>query len=186
MANSLAWREKVMKRGFTLVEVLMVIGIMVILAALSFPVFVNAKKAARRTACISNLRQIGVAITLYRGDLTPSDRGTPVEMGLPPDRGALRMASFASLQCQGNNPSGNGYYMTYPGPDDEDHFQELWARYVASYGSQSIIFFDPNHQESFPRSIKWDNWAAIGLRLDGSVFTRIRQGFPLSLGWWHN
>ncbi len=56
------------KTGFTLVELLTVIAILAILAALLFPVFAKAKSAAKKTQCISNLRQIGNAIVLYMND----------------------------------------------------------------------------------------------------------------------
>ncbi len=57
-----------MRRAFTLIELLVVITIIAILAAILFPVFARAKAAAKQTACISNLKQIGTAITLYMGD----------------------------------------------------------------------------------------------------------------------
>lgn len=57
-----------MKRGFTLIELLVVIAIISILAAIIFPVFSRAKAAAKKTACISNLSQIGKATALYMGD----------------------------------------------------------------------------------------------------------------------
>ena len=57
-----------MKRGFTLIELLVVITIIAILAAILFPVFARAKAAAKQSACISNLKQIGTAMTLYMGD----------------------------------------------------------------------------------------------------------------------
>lgn len=57
-----------MRRAFTLIEVLVVIAIIAILAALLFPVFARAKAAAKQTACISNLSQIGKAIGLYMVD----------------------------------------------------------------------------------------------------------------------
>lgn len=58
-----------MKRsGFTLIELLVVIAIVTILAGLLFPVFVRAREQARRTACFSNLRQIGLAVMMYRDD----------------------------------------------------------------------------------------------------------------------
>jgi prepilin-type N-terminal cleavage/methylation domain-containing protein len=56
------------RRGFTLIELLVVITIIAILAAILFPVFARAKAAAKQTACISNLKQIGTAMTLYMGD----------------------------------------------------------------------------------------------------------------------
>lgn len=54
--------------GFTLIEILIVITIIAILAALLFPVFARTRENARRTACISNLRQIGMGLLQYLGD----------------------------------------------------------------------------------------------------------------------
>ena len=55
-------------QGFTLIELLVVIAIIAILAAILFPVFAQARESARQTACASNLRQIGIAFSLYRTD----------------------------------------------------------------------------------------------------------------------
>lgn len=54
--------------GFTLIELLVVIAILAILAAILFPVFSRAREQGRRAACASNLRQIGVALSLYVQD----------------------------------------------------------------------------------------------------------------------
>lgn len=54
--------------GFTLIELLVVISIIAILAALLFPVFAQAKNAARAVACASNMRQMGLAMQLYLTD----------------------------------------------------------------------------------------------------------------------
>lgn len=56
------------RHGFTLIELLVVIAIIAILAAILFPVFLNAKKSAQRTACLSNLAQLGKAVKLYDQD----------------------------------------------------------------------------------------------------------------------
>ena len=57
-----------MKKAFTLIELLVVIAIIAILAAILFPVFAQAKSAAKGTVCLSNLKNVGTASILYSGD----------------------------------------------------------------------------------------------------------------------
>ena len=63
--------------GFTLIELLVVIAILGLLAAVLFPVFAKVRENGRRTVCLSNERQIGIALTQYTTDndsFFPNDR----------------------------------------------------------------------------------------------------------------
>jgi prepilin-type N-terminal cleavage/methylation domain-containing protein len=56
------------KAGFTLIELLVVIAIIAILAAILFPVFAQARAQARKTSCLSNMRQLGLGFIMYAQD----------------------------------------------------------------------------------------------------------------------
>ncbi len=65
------------RKGFTLIELLVVIAIIGILAAMVFPVFARARESARRAVCLSNIKNIGLAIQMYLADY--DDTGPPNE-----------------------------------------------------------------------------------------------------------
>src|ERR1051326_5291464 len=73
------------RRAFTLIELLVVIAVIAILAGILFPVFATARGKAREIACVSNLHQIGAAISMYAQDydglypraVDPADKLTP-------------------------------------------------------------------------------------------------------------
>ncbi|GAB4454109.1 MAG: hypothetical protein OHK0029_08290 [Armatimonadaceae bacterium] len=56
------------QNGFTLIELLVVIAIIAILAAILFPVFAQAREKARQTACLSNVKQMGLGMMMYAQD----------------------------------------------------------------------------------------------------------------------
>lgn len=56
------------RRGFTLIELLCVVAILTALASIVYPVFEAARGSAKHAVCVSNLRQIYAAVTLYVGD----------------------------------------------------------------------------------------------------------------------
>lgn len=77
--------EGKVRRAFTLVELIVVVTVLAVLAAILFPVFARAKSAAKQTQCVSQLRQIGASIGLYTSDsdgifphaIDPIDRASP-------------------------------------------------------------------------------------------------------------
>src|SRR5215472_14889665 len=79
-------RHKPEQRGFTLIELLVVIAIIAILAAMLLPALAKAKERAKRTQCMSSLRQLHQACVMYAGDNAdwfpiwggPPDMGHPI------------------------------------------------------------------------------------------------------------
>lgn len=61
-------REQFTRRGFTIIELLVVITVIVVLASIALPVFTNTQERARATQDLSNLRQLGLATQLYLND----------------------------------------------------------------------------------------------------------------------
>jgi prepilin-type N-terminal cleavage/methylation domain-containing protein/prepilin-type processing-associated H-X9-DG protein len=88
-------------KGFTLIELLIVIAIIVILAAILFPVFGRARENARRTSCSSNLKQIGLAMIQYAQDYD--------EMLPSSNNGASSLTWSAVIAPYASKAAGNTY-----------------------------------------------------------------------------
>jgi prepilin-type N-terminal cleavage/methylation domain-containing protein/prepilin-type processing-associated H-X9-DG protein len=130
-----------MKRAFTLIELLVVIAIIAILAAILFPVFAQAKIAAKKSASVSNMKQIGLAQFMYMGDyddtiVTSWARGFPgdanfwvqpymknLQILFEPNK-AVSTGSIAEL-CR-NDPIGS-YEMWKGGRDNPTGENFVWG-----------------------------------------------------------
>ena len=102
-----------MRKAFTLIELLVVIAIIAILAAILFPVFAQAKFAAKKTASLSGLKQMALGLQMYSGDF---DDMTVREYGYVPDPAAA--------------------------DQDLYHYNTTWVGRILPYVKNSPIFFD--------------------------------------------
>jgi prepilin-type N-terminal cleavage/methylation domain-containing protein/prepilin-type processing-associated H-X9-DG protein len=141
-------------RAFTLIELLVVIAIIAILAAILFPVFAQAKAAAKRTQDLSNVKQIALGLVMYttdNDDLLPATR--VVETGEGWSNPALRRTwkdvTIPYIKNGGRvaNPVGNGLYTT---PGDGGLFQSPLNS--AAWSDADQAGFPGDETTRFPRS----------------------------------
>jgi prepilin-type N-terminal cleavage/methylation domain-containing protein/prepilin-type processing-associated H-X9-DG protein len=89
------------RRGFTLIELLVVIAIIGILAAMVFPVFARARESARKAVCLSNVKNIALAVQMYLADNNDT---------LPPTEHNQRVIDYISTEPAGDRcPDQGGY-----------------------------------------------------------------------------
>jgi prepilin-type N-terminal cleavage/methylation domain-containing protein len=146
----------VQRNAFTLIELLVVIAIIALLAALIFPAFSRAKESGKGAACISNLRQIGIAFQVYvqeNNNRLPvmRDKSWTTTNDLPsPDQViSNQLGNIRVLLCPSDKwPNGQ----TKPAPQLGDTYFEQTG---CSYSWNSLL----NGEDA-------DRLSALGLRFD--------------------
>lgn len=127
-------------KAFTLIELLVVIAIIAILAAILFPVFAQAKEAAKKTSSLSNIKQLGIAYTLYEGDfddiMPPASYTGPSGQTTPDNFGAFRwpwltLPYVKSMKLY-RSPSDTTTYQDYR--DEKGSFYGYYWGLFPSYG----------------------------------------------------
>jgi len=157
----------VRRSGFTLLELLVVIAIIGILAALLFPVFPRAREAARRTACLSNSRQIGTALAAYVQD---NDEVTPSVFAF---KDGTLVDTFMTLQPYLKSMS------VFYCPDRTDHSPVCAFLVPTSYTAPSDACVGYGYNWGF---IPWTGGGLLGPSIqnaDGNG-TEVDPGIPLS------
>jgi pyrophosphatase PpaX len=133
-------------RAFTLIELLVVIAIIAILAAILFPVFAKARDRARTTACLSNMRQLNLAITSYTEDadgLLPPSTNYAV-----PDTSNCRIWTQSVLPYVRSTD-----VFTCPTARNAGYATDWSRRGYGSIGYTAATAFDPAGAEGFPQAI---------------------------------
>src|SRR5258708_4443118 len=94
------WARRRARLGFTIVELLVVVGIIAVLIGLLIPVLGIARQRAHTTTCLANLRQIGMAISSYAND--NRNKIVPADV-MPPDpyKATMRMGNWATILVSG-------------------------------------------------------------------------------------
>jgi prepilin-type N-terminal cleavage/methylation domain-containing protein len=140
------------RTAFTLIELLVVIAIIAILAAILFPVFAQAKKAAKKTSCLSDTKQIGLAALMYSND---SDDMTAANgEGLAPQStwGAWTpLEPWTGDTGAPFNPYGDGYGapLGFMDPLASQNWGEELYPYIKSMGAYLCISAPNDTQAGF-------------------------------------
>ena len=145
------------RRGFTLVELLVVIAVIAILAALLLPALAKAKVSAKSAACKSNLRQLGLALNMYVDDY-----------GKYPGNGAM----YAGGAFQGIRGTGMNWLNPYLGGHFDPNSSLNW---YYSFPTSPTVFNCPAEN---PRYLPGLPWAS------GSIQYNLGYGYNEIGTWW--
>ncbi|MFI5386051.1 MAG: type II secretion system protein [Fimbriimonadales bacterium] len=138
-------RPLVRSAAFTLIELLVVISIVAILAAILFPVFSRAKEAAKKTSCVSNMRQIGLAIAMYRSDydgVNPRHRFCPDLFG---DELCTNLSN--PTQWTGPNEAWWAPFDNSVAPDSPGPYPHWQAGFLQPYFKNYEVFKCPSERQ---------------------------------------
>ncbi len=119
-----------MKKAFTLIELLVVIAIIAILAAILFPVFAQAKEAAKKTSALSSIKQTSLGTLVYSTD---ADDLLPLGIAPRSSNGTWRYDSYNPIPAEW---PGGGYAVD-PAKSD---FSMVWANSIFPYTKNADIY----------------------------------------------
>lgn len=186
--------------GFTLIELLVVISIISTLVAILLPALSQARETARRMQCVSNMRQLGIAIHAYAADF---EGYFPTRITHPHSDSPITLAQLArpALGYLSNNGRSQDYSSAMLCPNDPNDYNTSGTyprsyNYRQSHNGNRIDLTtsakgEPLHMEEpmpYLRALVWENWRAqatvvggsnLQVPITGEVLVNNQTVFPL-------
>ena len=169
-----------MKRAFTLIELLVVIAIIAILAAILFPVFAQAKLAAKKAVSISNQKQHGLGILLYSGDyddMYPRSDTCNLNSSLVPSFNNQPAGTDPTIFCNGKGTDGNG-----AGGFAFRNNHYSWISWLQPYEKSTGMAYHPVLQPYTGVNFSTKDPVTGSFGPDGLVAGEVSGGYALNLG----
>lgn len=187
------------KNGFTLIELLVVVAIITILAAMLLPALSRARENARRSVCLNNLKQIGLAIHMYAQDY---DDNLPTRLP-PPGYDGHSLWSGDGYYCalgllfQGYREYGKGKYIAGPETFICPSARKTWSSFATLRGiKNNFEVVGPNKDARANYSYNISNiiyappgfasWATVYGKLSravGTSYACAADAFSVDYGW---
>lgn len=176
----------------TLLETLTVLSIVAILVAIMTAAFQRAKEASKLTRSMSNMRQIGLSLSMYRetwsvdsADTTVSGRGFPdsvVQLKLPD-----AILHTGGQLVNPDHPESDRYTQLWPFWMDGPALTETFLKIMDREGDHTVVLVDDTQNSGTrPKSNFMKRQRALGLLLDTSVISRERVGNPTAQDFWRD
>lgn len=190
MTRILAHPRSTTRNAFTMIELLVVVAIIAVLAAMLLPALKRAKDQAQSTACLNNLRQFGVACLLYRDDyrdwLPPISNGTG---NIKDSEFPYRLRPYMGISIQKMELHSNDNPWVCPAetlrtddgrwPVHPEGYWVGWGWGVRSrYNMNTLLGHDPGQTGIFKMRQQVKQPAVTVLYLDGKWSARADYSFP--------
>lgn len=186
--------DRTTRLGLTLVEMIVVLTIIVVTMAITFPVFGSMRAKAQETRCTANLGQIHRALMLYQEEYGGTTGfGDAFQQRLPPNMAQLRSAKELPMDLFKCNRTPNevikwettsGYMALYKTPDN-DNAEPKYSDYLRTQQEDAVFLVDVNHKKS--AGSLWSPYNrhyGLGLTLGGKIKRVYKAGSWFEYDWW--
>ena len=177
--------------GLTLTEILVVVGIILVLAAIALPVYKSARGKARESSCSQNLRQLYMAMQIY-SDL--HDGGTTSLPGIPLTlpRNGFALKKHLDLpnglfQCQDRHPEFpvGAYVFLFSATPSEQFPTAAFQQFASQLQERTPLIVDMNHRNDDKAGMQTMNkHFSFAMLANGSLIKANRRGSPGSFSYW--